>query len=163
MAAARPALEAIGVDPAHVSVITRDQVQHAKPDPDLFIAASSRLGVDSVHAVVVGDSVWAFWRRAAPAHSAWVSSRAVYGREELERAGAYRVYDDPADLLRHLDEVDVRARPHGVPKQNGARTATAEDYGSPHSLIPVIMPAKYSGGSSPGRRNSGFLKPPAAR
>jgi hypothetical protein len=31
-----------------------------------------------------------------------------YGREELERAGAYRVYDDPADLLLHLDEVGVR-------------------------------------------------------
>ena len=28
--------------------------------------------------------------------------------EELERAGAYRVYDDPAMLLRHLDEVGVR-------------------------------------------------------
>jgi len=31
-----------------------------------------------------------------------------YGREELEKAGAYRVYNDPADLLRHLDEVGVR-------------------------------------------------------
>lgn len=31
-----------------------------------------------------------------------------YGQEELERAGAYRVYQDPADLLRHLDEVGVR-------------------------------------------------------
>jgi phosphoglycolate phosphatase-like HAD superfamily hydrolase len=30
------------------------------------------------------------------------------GLEELERAGAYRVYDDPADLLRHLDEIGVR-------------------------------------------------------
>ena len=28
-----------------------------------------------------------------------------YGRDELQRAGAYRVYDDPADLLKHLDEV----------------------------------------------------------
>ena len=26
-----------------------------------------------------------------------------YGMEELERAGAYRVYEDPADLLQHLD------------------------------------------------------------
>jgi phosphoglycolate phosphatase-like HAD superfamily hydrolase len=34
-----------------------------------------------------------------------------YGQEELERAGAYRVYQDPADLLRHLDEVGVRSRP----------------------------------------------------
>src|SRR5207245_1935387 len=31
-----------------------------------------------------------------------------YGQEELERAGAYRVYQDPADLLRHVDEVGVR-------------------------------------------------------
>ena len=32
-----------------------------------------------------------------------------YGQDELERAGAYRVYQNPADLLRHFDEVDVRA------------------------------------------------------
>jgi phosphoglycolate phosphatase-like HAD superfamily hydrolase len=31
-----------------------------------------------------------------------------YGAEELARVGAYRVYEDPADLLRHLDEVGVR-------------------------------------------------------
>jgi len=32
-----------------------------------------------------------------------------YGREELERAGAYRVYNDPGDLLLHLDEVGLRS------------------------------------------------------
>jgi len=26
----------------------------------------------------------------------------------LERAGAYRVYADPAELLAHLDEIGVR-------------------------------------------------------
>jgi phosphoglycolate phosphatase-like HAD superfamily hydrolase len=31
-----------------------------------------------------------------------------YGEDELVRAGAYRVYADPADLLKHLDEVGVR-------------------------------------------------------
>ena len=31
-----------------------------------------------------------------------------YGRAELETAGTYRVYEDPADLLLHLDEVGVR-------------------------------------------------------
>jgi len=31
-----------------------------------------------------------------------------HGLEELERAGAYRAYEDPADLLRHLDEVGGR-------------------------------------------------------
>ena len=111
MAAARPALEAIGVDPARVPVITRDQVQHAKPDPDLFIAASTRLGIDVAEAVVVGDSVWDLLaaRRARALGVGFLSGG--YGREELERAGAYRVYDDPADLLRHLDEVGVRAHP----------------------------------------------------
>ena len=32
-----------------------------------------------------------------------------YGSEELQAAGAYRVYDDPAGLLGHLDELGVRA------------------------------------------------------
>ena len=126
MAAARPALEAIGVDPARVPVITRDQVQHAKPDPDLFIAASNRLGVDVADAVVVGDSVWDLLaaRRARALGVGLLSGG--YGREELERAGAYRVYDDPADLLRHLDEVGVRAHPH---PQGSQRERSADCYG----------------------------------
>jgi len=32
-----------------------------------------------------------------------------YGREELERAGAYRVYADPAEMLARIDELGVRA------------------------------------------------------
>jgi HAD superfamily hydrolase (TIGR01509 family) len=126
MAAARPALKAIGVDLARVPVITRDQVQHAKPDPDLFIAASTRLGVDVADAVVVGDSVWDLLaaRRARALGVGFLSGG--YGREELERAGAYRVYDDPADLLRHLDEVGVRAHPH---RQGSQRERSADCYG----------------------------------
>ena len=30
-----------------------------------------------------------------------------YGQDELERAGAYRVYQDPTNLLKHLYEVVV--------------------------------------------------------
>jgi phosphoglycolate phosphatase-like HAD superfamily hydrolase len=44
---------------------------------------------------VVGDSVWDLLAGG-------------YGQDELQLAGAYRVYEDPADLLRHLDEVGVR-------------------------------------------------------
>jgi len=32
-----------------------------------------------------------------------------YGEDELSRAGAFRVYADPADLLQHIDEVAARA------------------------------------------------------
>jgi HAD superfamily hydrolase (TIGR01549 family) len=92
-----------------VPIITRDMVQHAKPDPDLFLAAANKLNVDIADAVVVGDSIWDLLAaRRARALSVGLLSGG-YGREELERAGAYRVYNDPADLLRHLDEVGVRS------------------------------------------------------
>jgi HAD superfamily hydrolase (TIGR01509 family) len=104
---ARPTLEILGVRP-EVPVVTRDQVPYAKPDPDLFLAAAERLGVPIDAAVVVGDSVWDLLaaRRARALGVGLLSGG--YGQDELERAGAYRVYDDPAGLLRHLDEVGVR-------------------------------------------------------
>jgi HAD superfamily hydrolase (TIGR01509 family) len=107
---ARPNLEMLGV-PEGVPIVTRDQVTRAKPDPDLFQAAARRLGVDIADAVVVGDSVWDLLaaRRARALGIGLLSGG--YGTDELERAGAYRVYEDPADLLRHLDEVGVRSAP----------------------------------------------------
>ena len=106
--AARPTLELLGVPP-EVPVVTRDQVAHAKPDPDLFLAAAERLGADVSDAVVVGDSVWDLLaaRRARALGIGLLSGG--YGTEELERAGAYRVYDDPAMLLAHLHEVGIRS------------------------------------------------------
>jgi HAD superfamily hydrolase (TIGR01509 family) len=105
---AEPTLQALGV-PSDVPVITRDQVAHAKPDPDLFLAAAARLGVDITTSVVIGDSVWDLLaaRRARALGVGLLSGG--YGLDELQTAGAYRVYEDPADLLRHLDEVGVRA------------------------------------------------------
>ena len=39
-------------------MITRDLVRHAKPDPDLFLAAAAELGVEPRYAMIIGDSVW---------------------------------------------------------------------------------------------------------
>jgi HAD superfamily hydrolase (TIGR01549 family) len=91
-----------------VPLVTRDQVERAKPDPDLFLAAAERLGVSIGESVVVGDSVWDLLaaRRARTLGVGLLSGG--YGEDELERAGAYRVYEDPADLLNHLDEVGIR-------------------------------------------------------
>jgi len=110
MATARPTLDALGVDVTRAAVVTRDQVQYAKPDPDLFIAAADRLQAEIANAVVVGDSIWDLLaaRRARALGVGLLSGG--YGQEELERAGAYRVYADPLDLLEHLDEVGVRRR-----------------------------------------------------
>ena len=97
--------------PPGTPVVTRDQVQRAKPDPDLFLAAAEQLRVPIAKCIVVGDSVWDLLaaRRASALGVGLLSGG--YGREELERAGAYRTYDDPADLLRHLDECGVRPEP----------------------------------------------------
>jgi HAD superfamily hydrolase (TIGR01509 family) len=91
-----------------VPIVTRDDVRFAKPDPDLFLAAGQRLHVPMSRCVIVGDSVWDLLaaRRAFGLGVGLLSGG--YGREELERAGAYRVYQDPAELLRHLDEVGMR-------------------------------------------------------
>jgi HAD superfamily hydrolase (TIGR01509 family) len=104
---ARPALEMLNVGP-NAAIVTRDQVRHAKPDPDLFLAAARKLDAQIAASVVVGDSVWDLLAaQRARALSVGLLSGG-YGEDELARAGAYRVYQDPADLLRHLDEVGVR-------------------------------------------------------
>ena len=107
LASAGPLLKLIDV-PAGVPIITRDDVRHAKPNPDLWLAAAARLGVAPESAIAVGDSVWDLLaaRRARALGVGLLSGG--YGQEELERAGAYRVYEDPADLLLHIDELGIR-------------------------------------------------------
>ncbi|HYY21247.1 MAG TPA: HAD family hydrolase [Thermoleophilaceae bacterium] len=101
------ALELLEVPP-ETPFVTRDLVRYAKPDPDLFLTAAEHLGVDIRDSIVVGDSVWDLLAaRRARALGVGVLSGG-YGREELLYAGAFRVYEDPADLLAHLDEVGVR-------------------------------------------------------
>ena len=72
-ATARPALELLGL-PEDTPMVTRDLVRHAKPDPDLFLAAAALLGVEPRNAMVVGDSVWDLLaaRRALARHRAAV-------------------------------------------------------------------------------------------
>ena len=104
---ARPNIEMLNASPT-MPIITRNDVRYAKPGPDLFVAAAQRLGVGISASVVVVDSVWDLLaaQRARALGVGLLSGG--YGVAELERAGAYRVYEDPADLLRHLDEVGVR-------------------------------------------------------
>lgn len=108
METAGPVLKHLGVDLEKVPVVTRDQVRFAKPDPDLFLAAADRLGVDIATACVVGDAIWDMLaaRRARALGIGLLSGG--YGEEELVRAGAYRVFADPAGMLYHLDEIGGR-------------------------------------------------------
>lgn len=108
METAKLHLDALGIDPSVIPVVTRDQVKYAKPDPDLFLAAAERLGAKIEHSVVIGDAIWDMLaaRRARALGVGLLSGG--YGQDELERAGAARVYEDPAELLRRLDEIGTR-------------------------------------------------------
>lgn len=96
--------------PREVVVVTRDQVEYAKPNPDLFLAAAEAIAKPIGDSFVVGDSVWDMLA-AQRAHALGIGVLSGgYGREELESAGAYRVYEDPRDLLDHIDELGIRIR-----------------------------------------------------
>jgi HAD superfamily hydrolase (TIGR01549 family) len=108
MRTARGNIENLGVDIEKSVVVTRDQVRYAKPDPDLFLEAARRLGIPIEHCYVVGDSIWDLLaaQRARALGIGLLSGG--YGEDELDRAGAYRVFEDPSDLLRHIDELGGR-------------------------------------------------------
>jgi phosphoglycolate phosphatase-like HAD superfamily hydrolase len=110
MHTARANLASLGIDPATATVVTRDQVNYAKPDPDLFVEAARRLGTSAHGSYVIGDSIWDMIAAARCGALGIGLLSGGYGRDELERAGALRVYDDPADMLLHLDEIAPRTR-----------------------------------------------------
>lgn len=98
-------LKKLGVDASQATVLTGDDVRQGKPEPDVFLAAAERLGVSVERVYVVGDSTWdMLGARRCHALGLGLKSGGV-GEEELQRAGALRVYEDPADLLDHLDEL----------------------------------------------------------
>lgn len=99
-------LAALSIGPDTV-VVERGDVLRAKPEPDLFLLCQERLGVQAEDCYVVGDAVWDLLaaRRARMLSIGLLSGG--YGEDELTRAGAFRVYRDPADLHRSLDELGV--------------------------------------------------------
>ena len=97
-------LAALGVGEETV-VIARGDVARAKPEPDLFLAAQDALGVEAGDCYVIGDAVWDLLAaRRARMLSIGLQSGG-YGEEELLAAGAFRVYQDAAELHRSLDEL----------------------------------------------------------
>jgi len=103
-------LQSLGVDCENAVVVTRDQVNYAKPDPDLFVEAARRLGTEAQGSYVIGDSIWDMIAAARCGALGIGLLSGGYGREELMSAGALRVYDDPADMLLHLDELAPRTK-----------------------------------------------------
>jgi len=105
---AQASLDALDL-PEDMVIVDRDDVERAKPEPDLFLACQARLGVEPEDCYVVGDAVWDLLasRRAAMLGIGVLSGG--YGQEELYQAGAYRVYSNPAELLASIYQLGLRA------------------------------------------------------
>jgi HAD superfamily hydrolase (TIGR01549 family) len=105
MSTAEINLKVLGLDKDKITLVTRDDVKQGKPDPSLFIAGADKMGVPIEECLVIGDAIWDMLaaRRAKATGIGLLSGG--YDISELERAGALRVYEEPLDLLNHLDEV----------------------------------------------------------
>lgn len=99
-------LDILSIRPETV-VVERGDVLRAKPEPDLFLACQQRMGINAGDCYVIGDAVWDLLaaRRAGMLGIGLLTGG--YGDDELSRAGAFRVYRDPAELHRSLDELGI--------------------------------------------------------
>ena len=93
--------------PKDLVVIDRNDVVHAKPAPDLFLACQERLGVAKEECYVVGDAVWDMLGARRARMLAIGLLTGGYGQDELLGAGAYQVYRDAEELDSALDELGV--------------------------------------------------------
>jgi HAD superfamily hydrolase (TIGR01549 family) len=96
--------------PREVPILTGDDVEKAKPSPDVFVAAAQRLKVVISDCIVVGDSVWDLLAAGRKSALGVGLLSGGSGLDELERAGAFRVYSDPADLLIHVEQLGLPQR-----------------------------------------------------
>ncbi len=83
---------------------TSSDAQDSKPDPDIVVSALRKAGVRADQAVMIGDTP----HDVAAALGAGVASIALrcggwWTDDSLSKAMA--IYDDPFDLLQHLDQV----------------------------------------------------------
>jgi len=100
------AIRALDLNP-HTVIVNRSDVEDAKPEPDLFFECQKRLGVLPHECYAVGDAVWDLLaaRRAGMLPIGLLTGG--YGENELLEAGAYRVFQNPTDLHRHLGELGL--------------------------------------------------------
>ncbi len=93
--------------PSRMEIVTGDDVEKAKPSPDIFVTAAQRLNVPIQDCIVVGDSAWDLLAAGRKSALGVGILSGGYGQEELERAGAFRIYSDPADMLLHLEQLGL--------------------------------------------------------
>jgi HAD superfamily hydrolase (TIGR01509 family) len=92
-----------------VEITGAEDVEEAKPEPDLVQAALDRAGVPAGRAVFVGDSVWDVEAAARAGVPCVGLLSGGTSEAELREAGAVAVYADAAALLADLDTSPLAA------------------------------------------------------
>ncbi|MFG3498831.1 HAD family hydrolase [Streptomyces sp. NPDC047928] len=94
---------AIDADDAITATASADDVAAGKPAPEPVRRALELAGATAGNAVFVGDTVWDM--RAGTRAGVTCVGLLCGGipRADLTEAGAAAIFDDPADLLAHLD------------------------------------------------------------
>ena len=99
--------EAVGADEAIDEVVSKGDVDHSKPAPDVFEAALKKMKLDPERTLVVGDTPWDVEAAKKLGLQTVCVLTGGSTEEQLEEAGAIAVYEDVAELLAHLDESPV--------------------------------------------------------
>ncbi|WP_440708058.1 HAD family hydrolase [Herbiconiux sp. YIM B11900] len=98
----------LDVDEHLFEATNADDVETAKPEPDIIVSALEKAGVTADEAVMIGDARW----DVIAADRAGVRTIGVLtggiGEEELREAGAAEVYADVSAILKALREVGPR-------------------------------------------------------
>ncbi|MDQ2805878.1 MAG: HAD family phosphatase [Chloroflexota bacterium] len=90
-------LEVLGLAPYFTALVSGDDVQHGKPDPEIFRTGLARLGVAPAHGVVIEDAV-AGIQAGVAAGAFTVGVTNTRPRADLLAAGAHLVVDSLAEL-----------------------------------------------------------------
>ncbi|MEV3905706.1 HAD family hydrolase [Mycobacterium sp. NPDC050551] len=89
------------------AVTSSEDVETAKPKPDIVAVALEKAGVDADRAVFVGDAVWDIVACERAGVTAIGLLSGGVSREELENSGARAVFENPADLLAQIDRSPI--------------------------------------------------------
>jgi HAD superfamily hydrolase (TIGR01509 family) len=103
-------LPAIGAGDAVTGSTTSEDVEKSKPAPDLLQVALDAHDLDPDRTTVVGDTVWDVESAERAGLPCIGLTCGGISAQELRDAGAVEVYDDPADLLAHLDDSAIGRR-----------------------------------------------------
>jgi HAD superfamily hydrolase (TIGR01509 family) len=106
LALSRPVLDC---DDLLAAATSSKDVDVAKPEPTIIEVALQRAGVEADDAVYVGDAVWDIIACGRAGVRAIGLLSGGVSREELEKAGAEAVFDDPKQLADELDATSITA------------------------------------------------------